>query len=251
MDPASTPPPSLYHELADWYPLLTAPEDYVEEAGLYLALLEAVLGHIPTSILELGAGGGHNAWHYRQRILHVVLCDASPEMLALSRGLNPDCEHVLGDMRSLRLERQFEVVFIHDAIGYLTSAADVRDALQTAFVHCQPGGVVLITPDAVRESFRADTDHGGHDAADGRALRYLEWTYDPDPTDSTYMIDYVCVLHAPGAEPRVVMDRHVQGLFSTHDWLTWLADVGFRPELRKLRHSEEPQPLHAFVGLRD
>jgi trans-aconitate methyltransferase len=42
--------------------------------------------------------------------------DLSTEMLAISRTLNPECEHIAGDMRTSRLERRFDAVFIHDAI---------------------------------------------------------------------------------------------------------------------------------------
>ena len=62
-------------------------------------------------------------------------------------------------------------------------------AMQTAFVHCRAGGVALFAPDYVRENFRSSTDHGGSDA-DLRGLRYLEWTWDPDPSDTTYVVDY-------------------------------------------------------------
>jgi hypothetical protein len=37
-------------------------------------------------------------------------------MLELSRALNPECRHLQGDMRSLRLEERFEAVLIFDAI---------------------------------------------------------------------------------------------------------------------------------------
>jgi hypothetical protein len=37
-------------------------------------------------------------------------------MLEVSRRLNPDCEHPPGDIRSVRLGRTFDVVFVHDAI---------------------------------------------------------------------------------------------------------------------------------------
>ena len=47
-------------------------------------------------------------------------------MLALSATLNPECEHLEGDMRTLRLGRTFDVVFIHDAISYLTTEDDLR-----------------------------------------------------------------------------------------------------------------------------
>jgi hypothetical protein len=75
------------------------------------------------------------------------------------------------------MPNQFDAVFVHDAVCYMTTHSDLRKAMETAFVHCRPGGVALFAPDHLRENFRADTDHGGSD--DGRrGLRYLEWTWD-------------------------------------------------------------------------
>jgi hypothetical protein len=53
-------------------------------------------------------------------------------MLELSRGLNPECEHVVGDMRPLHLGRQFDAVFVHDAVMYMTTEDDLRQAMETA-----------------------------------------------------------------------------------------------------------------------
>ena len=180
--------PKLYAELADWWPLLSPPADYEEEAAFYSAALTAAGDRPPETVLELGSGGGNNASHMK-RHFRMTLVDPSPGMLAVSRVLNPDLEHVEGDMRTVRLGRQFDAVFIHDAVVYMTSEADVRRAIETARVHCRPGGAVLFAPDHVRETFRPSTDHGGHDGPE-RALRYLEWTWDPDPTDNTYTVDY-------------------------------------------------------------
>jgi hypothetical protein len=44
-------------------------------------------------------------------------------MLEISKSLNPDCEHIVSDMRALRLNRQFDVVFVHDAVEYMTLAS--------------------------------------------------------------------------------------------------------------------------------
>src|SRR5262245_15324138 len=43
---------------------------------------------------------------------------------ALAVKLNPECEHIVGDMRSMQLDRTFDVVFIHDAIAYMTNESD-------------------------------------------------------------------------------------------------------------------------------
>ncbi len=129
--------PSLYADLAPWFHLLTAPEDYAEEAEFTLGLLREH-GEAPLeTMLELGSGGGNTASHLK-RDLHLTLTDLSPQMLDLSRTINPECEHIVGDMRTMRLERTFDAVFVHDAISYLTTEADLRAALETAFVTSAP-----------------------------------------------------------------------------------------------------------------
>ncbi len=216
----------LYSELADWFHLLTAPEEYAEEAAHYReALIESCEGPAET-LLELGAGGGNNASHLKQWFA-CTLTDLSPEMLAQSRTINPDCEHIKGDMRSLRLGRTFDLVFVHDAIVYLTSLDDLRAAAATAFAHLRPGGGALFAPDYVRESFAPVTGHGGHDGPDGRALRYLEWVQDADPDDSQYEVDMVYLLRAPDGSIKVEHDCSVEGLFSHAEWLATLGESGF------------------------
>jgi SAM-dependent methyltransferase len=239
----------LYSSLAEWWPLLSAPEEYEEEAGIYAKfLLEAARGPVAT-LLELGSGGGNNASHLKRRFT-MTLADVSPAMLAVSRRLNPECEHVEGDMRTLRLGREFDCVFIQDAICHMETMEDLRRAAATAWVHCRAGGAALFAPDYVRETFRPGTAHGGHDG-EGRSLRYLEWTWDPDPSDSSYVADYVYVLRGADGAVRVEQDRYVEGLFSRAEWLAVLHDAGFEPRIVTARHSEiEEEPLEMFVGVR-
>jgi hypothetical protein len=238
--------PKLYTELADWWPLLSAPAEYEEEATFYQrALVDASAGP-SRMLLELGSGGGNNASFLKQRF-DMVLVDRSPGMLRVSRALNPECEHVEGDMRTVRLGRQFDCVFVHDAICYMTTEQDLRQAIETAYVHCRPGGAALFAPDHVRENFQPSTDHGGHDGP-SRALRYLEWTWDPDPADSTYTVDYSYLLRERDGSVHVEWDRHIEGLFPRADWLRLLTEAGFEPERLPFDHSElEPGQYEVFV----
>jgi SAM-dependent methyltransferase len=238
--------PKLYAELASWWPILSSPSDYAEEAAFYQRLLIESSALTPATALELGSGGGNNASYFKRR-LAMTLVDRSPGMLAVSRALNPECEHIEGDMRTVRLGRQFDLVFVHDAVCCMTSEADLRAAITTAFVHCRPGGATLFAPDALRETFRESTDHGGHDGPE-RSLRYLEWTYDPDPTDTTYTTDYAYLLRESDGSVRVEHDRHLDGLFARGEWLGWLADAGFDPRAVPFDHSElEPGELEIFI----
>jgi SAM-dependent methyltransferase len=153
----------------------------------------------------------------------------SPGMLEVSRANNPECEHFLGDMRSVRLGRLFDAVFIHDAIMYMTTEDDLRAALQTAFVHLKPGGLALVAPDFVRETFQPSTDHGGHDGEE-RALRYLEWSFDPDPGDTTVSAHYVYMLK-DGSSVTVEHDLHTCGLFERDTWLRLFKETGFETRI--------------------
>lgn len=201
-------------------------------------------------VLELGSGGGNNASHMKAHF-GMTLVDLSPGMLAESRKLNPECEHVEGDMRTVRLGRTFDAVFVHDPVVYMTTEDDLRKAMETAFVHCRPGVVVLFAPDVTRETFRSATDHGGHDG-ETRGLRYLEWTWDPDPSDTSCVVDYAYLLRDEDGSVRVEHDRHVEGLFAQADWLRLLREAGFeRPSMLPLVHSEvEPDSSHIFLAIR-
>jgi hypothetical protein len=154
-------------------------------------------------------------------------------------------------MRSVRLGRLFDAVFVHDAVCYMTTEDDLLRAMQTAFVHCRPGGAALFAPDAVRDMFRATTDCGGSDGG-GRGLRFLEWTWDPDPADSTYLVDYAYLLREADGTIAVEHDRHVEGLFGRADWLRLLAAAGFAaPRAIPFDHSElEPGSYEVFVATR-
>jgi len=237
-------------DLAPWFHLLTPPTEYADEAAFALGLMrEHVVGPLETA-LELGSGGGNMASHLK-RSLQLTLTDVSPAMLAISATINPECEHLLGDMRTLRLARTFDAVLIHDAICYMTSEADLRAALATAAEHLRPGGVAVFVPDHVRETFMPATDHGGQDGSlqtDGRpgpALRYLEWATDPDPSDTTYQVDYAILTRTEDGTVRVRHDQHIEGLFPQETWLSLLEDVGLRA-----RAVDDPDDRVIFVGTR-
>ena len=216
--------PRLYGDLAGWFHLLTAPEDYREEAAFYTQVIKEN-SRIPVNeLLEMGCGGGNNASFMKSHFT-LTLTDLSEEMLQVSRGLNPECEHIQGDMRNLRLGRQFDAIFIQDAITYMTTEEDLKRAIETAYVHCRPGGVALFSTDYVRESFQENTRHGGHSGG-GRHLRYLEWTHDPDTGDTQYLVDMAYVMD-DSKEVNCYHDRHRMGLFPRDSWLRLIKEAGF------------------------
>ena len=238
----------LYSDLAAWWPLISPPEEYTEEAAFAARLLGQAARPVE-EVLELGSGGGHSASHLRPRFT-MTLVDASSDMLAVSRQLNPDCAHVEGDMRTIRLGRDFDAVFVHDAVDYMTSETDLQLVIETAFAHCRPGGIAVFMPDHTAENFEPGTGYGGADGTDGSAARYLEWSWDPDPADTWMLTAYAFLLRDKGGAVRAVHETHRLGLFSRRTWLRLLEEAGFAARAITEETSEDREPRELFTGHR-
>lgn len=214
----------LYDELADWWPLMSPPAEYAAEAGPIANLLSVNATTDRPRLLELGAGGGHLASHLKARF-EMTLVDLSPRMLDQSRRLNPECRHLSGDMRSLRLGERFDAALVFDAISHMQTEADLLAVMRTARAHLAPGGVALFCPDWTVESFTPATSMGGINGA-ARGLRYLEWTH-PTIRGTTYESDLVYLLREADGTRRVVTDRMVLGIFPRETWTRLLTEAGF------------------------
>jgi trans-aconitate methyltransferase len=237
----------LYDDIAGWWPVISPPAEYAEEATLYVEMIQASARRQVREVLELGSGGGNNASHMKHTF-SMTLVEPSDGMRENSRRLNPECEHLPGDMRHVRLGRTFDAVFVHDAVMYITTEDDLRAALETVAVHLSPGGVALVAPDATRESFTEATEHGGGEDASGRRARYLEWTLPPEPGETTYTVHYAFMLRDVDGSVRVVHDVHREGLFPRATWLRLFREVGLDAGLAP--RTIEGREYDSFVAVR-
>lgn len=274
----------LYTEYAELWPVFSRVEDYAEEAEGFASLLLNALDRDgtgaktvadsedprggPPTLLELGCGGGHNA-SFLKRSFACTLTDLSGEMLSVSRRLNPELEHVQGDMRELRLGRTFDAVFVHDAVMYMTEEDDLTAMFDTAATHCRPGGVVLVAPDCFAETFEPGTSHGGHDLPDGESagstgaapvaigghdlrdgvsardtgtspvgIRYLEWTHPPDRGRSAFRVDFAYLVGMSDGEVLHDFESQEFGLFAKRRWIEIAAATGFDASIERFEHAE-------------
>ncbi len=239
---------AFYGSLASWWPLISPVEDYADEAGHVAELLQAA--HRPVrTVLELGSGGGNNAWHLKAQF-DLTLSDLSADMLAVSRRLNPELPHHQGDMRTMRLDATFDAVFVHDAIDYMTTEHDLAAACATIAAHLEPGGLAVIMGDATTETFEPGTEMGGIDADDGRGVRYLEWTWDPDPDDHHIQTEYTFVLRNADGAINTVHETHHYGLFPETTWLRLLTDAGLTPSRHTEHTDDDRQARTVFLATR-
>jgi hypothetical protein len=130
----------------------------------------------------------------------------------------------------------------------MLTRADLAAAMATAFAHCRPGGLVILEPDETTETFRPSTDHGGSDGEDGRAVRFLEWSWDPDPADEQISVEYAFLLRDADGSVRVEHETHANGLFSRDVWLALLGDAGFET-WSVMEETDEDRPMRElFLG---
>jgi SAM-dependent methyltransferase len=224
----------LYNDLAYLWPVvgyhfsLSLPEGYALEAWRLREALRAKLGPGRHSLLELGVGGGHLLSHLTSEF-QATAVDISEQMLALSRKLNPEVEHQLGDMRQVRLGRTFQAVLIHDAICYMLSEDDLRAVFATARAHLEPEGVFIAAPDWFLETFKGTSVHHWINQKDTLEVTFIEYVHDPDPSDTTIEFILFFLLHEHG-QLHIEQDQHITGLFPLGTWLHLMSDAGFQVE---------------------
>lgn len=222
----------LYRDLAGWWPLISPPGEYADDAAAIERELTTADPPVRT-FLDLGSGGGHVALHLKPG-RSVTMVDLSPDMLAVSQQLNPGCEHVQADMRTIRLGRTFDAVLVHDAVDYMTSQDDLALVIGTAHAHCRPGGLAVFAPDHTAETFRPGTGAGGGNDGSGREASFTERASDPDPADDWILAEYEFTLRAVDGRVTVVSEAHRLGSFRRATWLTLLAAAGFTARVRQL-----------------
>jgi SAM-dependent methyltransferase len=242
---------SLYAELAGWWPVISPPAEYADDGAVINAIFSSAAGPVRT-VLDLGSGGGHVALHVKQG-RSMTLVDKSADMLEVSLRLNPDCEHVQGDMQTIRLGREFDAVLVHDAIDYVTSQDDLGRVIRTAFAHCRPGGLAVFAPDHTAETFRAGKGGGGGHDATGRQASFRERTSDPVPGDDWILAEYEFTLRDADGAVQVVPEAHRLGSFRRDTWLTQLRAAGFAPEAHPgtNRGNGAGSAKVMFIGCRD
>ena len=238
----------LYDKLAYLWPIISPPEDYAEEAVYWQEALRRRLGPGRHRLLELGVGGGHNLSHLTAEF-DAAAVDISPRMLELSLRLNPTVEHHLGDMKTVRLPGQvFDAVLIHDAVCYMQTEDDLRAAFATARAHLRTGGLLLVAPDLVRDTFRPGMKLTWSTQKDGVEIVTEEIVHDADPCDTVVESHFTYTITERGAR-RVERDIHVTGLFSIAIWFSLMEEAGFATERTPLPGDGDGCGENLFCGV--
>lgn len=235
----------MYGDLAWAWPIISPPQEYVEESEQFTKLIRKYSCIEVKTLLDLGCGAGHNDYTLK-KYFQVTGVDVSGPMLKLAKRLNPEATYLVGDMRTIRLSKAFDAVTVFDSIDYMLTERELRSAFRTALAHLKLGGVFLTYQENDPERFRqSQIQYSTHRQGD-IWITFIENNYDPDPTDTTRESTFVYLIRNRG-QLRIETDRHVVGIFPRETWLTLLKETGFK--VKRLDNSTS-EGYSVFVCLR-
>lgn len=215
----------LYSNLAWIWPIMSPPEDYIEEADHFITLVDKYAQIPVTTVLNLGCGGGHIDMTLKKRF-KITGVDKSEAMLELARKLNPEANYIAGDMRTARLGRLFDAVVVHDAISYMLTQEDLMEVFKTAYAHLKPGGLFITVVEETPEHFQQNRVAAYTRSRDQVEITSIEHFYDPNRNDSIYDYTLIYLIRQNG-DLQVEVDYHTCGVFPLFLWKDLMQQAGF------------------------
>ena len=205
------------------------------------------------TLLHLGCGAGFNDFTFK-RYFKITGVDISKEMLEIAEKLNPGVAYLHGDMRTVRLSKCFDAVAIPDSIGYMITLKDLRRAITTAYEHLKKGGVLLIVANTVEQFKENNFIYTG--SKEDTKITVFENDYVHDPAGSTYEATLINLILRIG-KLEIYSNRHILGLFKLKEWLSLLAEIGFKVKQEEVKHlydrfipGDGEYPLLMFVCIK-
>ncbi len=240
----------LYNNLSWIWPIVSPPEDYVEETELFSRIIKEKAAIEVRTLLHLGCGGGRNDYTFKNHF-EVTGVDLSSEMLELARDLNPGLNYICGDMRTIRLGTLFDSVTAPDSINYMKTRDDLCRTFQTAYDHLNPGGIFLTVAEETREHFKQNRTIASTHTQGDTQVTFIENSFDPDPSDNHFEITFIFLVRKR-TQLEIHTDSHQCGLFKKETWHRLLRKTGFDVEELKFEHSTflEDEFLPLFVCLK-
>lgn len=244
----------LYTTHAHLWRLLSPIESYESEMMEWCELVERLLEEPVEEVLDLGSGGGHHLYHLVNGLESLqggIAVDLSSQMLAELKGLLPQFETLQSDMTSLRLNREFDLVTVHDSFCYLNDLEQVGALFQAVRVHLKPEGLSLVKLDALADDFEGPYRYLTTFEEDDVEVTLTHYEWDPTPDDGWLEVIYL-FLHREGSRVETREERHRLGLFSQRQLLRSAADNGLIGSFHPVeRWDEERENLLLVLRRKD
>jgi SAM-dependent methyltransferase len=228
----------LYTTHAHLWSLISPLDSYEAEMVEWCGLVE---GRDIREVLDLGSGGGHHLYHLvcgLESLSGGVAVDLSGQMLRELSTLLPQFETSEHDMTTLRMNRQFDLVTVHDSFCYLTQLEQIGQLFETIRLHLSPSGMSLVKLDAIADGFEGPYRYLTTFENEEREVTLTHYEWDPQAGDGWLEVVYL-FLERECDQVTTREERHRLGLFSKEQLLKMASACGLSGSFHQLERWDE------------
>ncbi|MBS3994161.1 MAG: class I SAM-dependent methyltransferase [Alkaliphilus sp.] len=218
----------IYNELAWAENILSATESYEEETMVYIKTIERYIPIQSPTMLHLGCGAGGHDFYFKKHFT-VTGVDLSEGMLNLASAKNPEITYVKGDMRTINLNKKFDIVIIPDSIAYMTTLEDLMATMKNAAAHMNPNGVLLVVAHT-KEEFR---NNNFAYTGEKNNIHITIFENNHIVSESSYEATLTYLIRDESGK-RIYNEVHTLGLFTYDQWMDIFNKCQFKVDEMKL-----------------
>ena len=133
----------LYNRFAAYYDKIYRNVDYTGESEFIRFAAKKHKSSPGIELLDMACGTGSHA-EMLINYFNVTGMDLNEDMLELARQKVPKVNFILGDMKDLKLEADFDVITcIFSAIHYNKNYCELEKTLRNFYTHLKDGGILI------------------------------------------------------------------------------------------------------------
>jgi ubiquinone/menaquinone biosynthesis C-methylase UbiE len=220
----------LYNKLSPYYDLIYAAKDYEGEARYQVQLIERYKRSSGRDFLEIACGTGRYLEFFARDFTCTGL-DLNPAMLRIARRRVKQARLVQGDMLTMKLGKQFDVVAcLFSSIGYVRGSRNLRKAIRNFADHLKPGGVMLISPWISKEDFNVGMPY--LDTYESKDIKIARAVVSRLKSRDVSLINFNWMIAEKNKPVRHVDDDvHELTMHSTEEFMAAMCEAGLRGRL--------------------
>lgn len=134
---------TVFDKYSEYYDLLYKDKDYEKETNYIIKLIKKYKPETQT-IMDIGCGTGKHSNILANNDYNVLGIDLSETMLNIAREKINNVDFQLGDARTYRTSKVFDVVIsLFHVASYQTTNDDLKKYFETAFMHLDKDGIFI------------------------------------------------------------------------------------------------------------
>jgi SAM-dependent methyltransferase len=207
-----------YINSAAVYDIVYRYKSYQAEVFMLQAWIQQYAPRPYHTLLDVACGTGAHL-RFLQTLYRCEGLELSPQMIAIAKQRYPTIPFHEADMRTFSLGRQFDLVTcLFSGIGYMQTANELAQAVQTMGDHVAPGGLLIVEAWFHPGQFIHGTSHAGtfeDPETQTKVARVTRSEVDGDGTLSRMEMHHL-VATPDGIQ--YFIERHEMGLFTDAEY---------------------------------